>query len=100
MNLRGLRRKLERLEGRRQKPKLSPWDVLFATPGEMDPDDPDVRAALTWWDELLASVPNEPPDLIEERLAQPIAPASDPSTNGRVSSRSSQEIPLSTGVPT
>src|SRR5262245_17335904 len=87
-----LRSRLDRLEkdmNGRPHHKATPWDVLFAAPGSLDPDDPDVRAAIAWWGELLDSVPAEVPDLAETEIlkAQTVIeplPAKGPGANGHL----------------
>jgi hypothetical protein len=87
--MRNLRGRLDRLEkdmNSRPHTKLSLWDVLFAAPGTLDPDDPDVQTAIAWWEVQLARIPREVPDLIEAELAKDVIPPQAPGarTNGHL----------------
>lgn len=81
MNLRGLERRLDKLEGRTIPPPLTIWSIIDAVcnPNVKDDDiDPELLARL------LAEFPSEPvPDRIELQLAK--LAQSLPDNPGRVS---------------
>jgi hypothetical protein len=75
--------------------KEEPAKARSSWTGEFDPDDPDVQAAFAWWNDRLAEVPREVPDLIEAEIAMVSAalPAPNPGANGHLSNGANGKRP-------